>query len=149
MEEVLVIGEIVRRRDARGVEWVSIEQETHPDAPSVCAYARVSEQSNTLHVGPADAWEEFTQEVGLRELFYNQACGLLRRPGVRELEAIDAEVIEAAYTIYVIYHPEASTERGADATHADRCLWYLQWLSWWVTYALKTSPRPGLWYIQS
>ena len=105
-------------------------------------------------------WTDFTKEVGLHELFYNDDGGLVRpHPGVIVLRPEHGATIRGALEAYRLKHPgavarfdvfppgtSAVEEFTAPAQHpsCDYALARLEWLSWWVDWALANCSRPAI-----
>lgn len=80
-------------------------------------------------------WEEFTQTVGLYDMFYNEDTGIMRNhPGVFELtEEHQMAISRAEGRLKKL--PQAVRE-----LHGGR----LMWLSYWVEFAVKHCKRPAI-----
>jgi hypothetical protein len=105
------------------------------------------------------SWLAFCDEVGLRDLFYDEETGLLRpHPGCKILTPEIQEVISTALDRYRRNHPDAVARfdapsgRGivADLTEppqyppSDYALARLEWLDWWVRWAIANCEHPAI-----
>lgn len=102
------------------------------------------------------AWADFCDAVGLRDLFYNRESGLLRsHPGIVRLNAGHRATIDAALTRYRERHPDAVAqftgaslfppfEAPSPGDMANAHLARLEWLAFWVGWALDNCERPAL-----
>lgn len=109
-------------------------------------------------------WANFAREVGLHALFLgdddSRSGGLLRpHPGVAVLRPHHAATIHAALDSYRSKHPEAVArfdvyppgtspidEMTGLSQHpdCDYALARLEWVSWWVDWALANCSRPAM-----
>ena len=107
-------------------------------------------------------WDAFTREIGLYSLFYEDSGdggGLMRpHPGVIILRPEHGAFIRGALEAYRLKHPSARAGfsvfppgtpievemQGGDRSNEDGCLARLEWLSWWVDWALANCSRPAM-----
>ena len=97
------------------------------------------------------SWYDFTEETGLDGLFYDEDEGLLaHHPGCAALTTEDVSAINDALTKHKAAHPSAVArfvgESGdsSDASTADKTLARLEWLAFWVDWAVKNCERPAM-----
>ena len=128
--------------------FVEVEGFEHPEAP---AFGEPTD--HTSERWPSySGWHDFCDEVGLRELFYDEEKGLLaHHPGTVALNRDHLVVIEAA-----LKRRRATNGRKEpgfpDETPAgeliengkDPQLARLVWLEYWVRWALENCERPAL-----
>lgn len=99
-------------------------------------------------------WKEFLHMVGLESLFNNPKNGLMRQhPGCFRLNEDDFLDIDSALELYVDHHPthtpgfESIPESlGLEVAPIayDGWLARLQWLHWWVRWALDHCKVPSI-----
>jgi hypothetical protein len=104
-------------------------------------------------------WAEFAREVGLHEFFLGDDGVMRPHPGVIVLRKHHAETLRGALAAYRAKHPEAvarfdihqpgmtiSEEFNAPQQHpdCDYALARLEWVCWWVDWALANCTRPAM-----
>lgn len=148
-------GELVARYRVNGHE--------EADAPEF-ENDSMTGKSNNRHPGYG-AWADFTESVGLHDLFFNKGTGLMREhPGCFVLTQEHADRISEALADYNKQYPSAkpgfaepfmpmragpvssdSRRMGApDRVVANYHMARLIWLDWWVRWALKNCKRPAI-----
>jgi hypothetical protein len=128
-----------------------------PDAPRIEGDVN---QCKNYRWPSYSVWTEFTRDVGLYSLFFDDSDGLIRpHPGVIVLRPEHGATIRGALEAYRLKHPgavarfdvfppgtSAVEEFRAPAQHpnCDYSLARLEWLSWWVDWALANCSRPAM-----
>lgn len=88
-------------------------------------------------------WKDFAVEVGLDELFFDEEHGLMRpHPGCAVLREHHESAIALALAAYRVRYPHAVA--GFDGSDEDGALARLEWLWWWVRWALDNCERPAI-----
>lgn len=121
-----------------------------PDAPS---FPNDSLQSCNCRTPSYSAWYEFCRMTGLYDLFFDDECGLMREhPGFQVLHLDHAVAIQNALNDWKAKHPNAIPGfekfpwRGevVPTVGYDYTLARLEWLNWWVQWALKHCENAGI-----
>lgn len=105
-------------------------------------------------------WADFARDVGLHDMFFDkdgEASLMLHHPGIAPLSAWHREQTAAALAAYRKKHPTA-VARFADPVVGGRpfgtvespmdgpnaALARLEWLDWWIGWALANCQHPAL-----
>lgn len=132
----------------------TVEATTSDQAPT----SSDSGQSNGRSPGYAD-WSRFAREVDLSDWFFHIDDGKLRRhPGCFKLTQVDNAVIHQKLVAYRSKNPdkiagwceciECSHNPDAVTPHnpnLDGNLVRLEWLAWWVEWAVSKGTHPAIW----
>lgn len=96
-------------------------------------------------------WADFARDVGLYDMLIDgNADGTLMpsHPGIAPLYPWHKEQIDAALARYRQAHPNAvpkfTNEPGDRADEINGHLARLEWLAWWVSWALTNCKHPAL-----
>lgn len=105
-------------------------------------------------------WAEFARSAGLHDLFFNEEDGLIRpHPAVVVLREHHAATIAGALTAFRLRFPEAvarfdiddptlsfaeNLQRPEQHPKCDYTLARLEWLDWWVRWALNNCECPAI-----
>ena len=130
-----------------------VERATTPAAPN----SMDSGQSNGRDPSYT-AWADFARATGLHDFFYDRDVGKMRQhPGCIKLSLEDIETVDTALKLYREAHPEAVADFCQCATcsysptvtiphnlNADGNLVRLEWLAFWVRWAVENCERPGI-----
>lgn len=138
--------------------WVvhCIERDDAPYKPDLTG------KSNGCHPGYAQ-WSEAMRDAGLYEMWYDDERGLLRpHPGCRPLTREHMERTETALRALARRHPDdrpgicfcatcaphdvppGGAERPAHDPRLSMRLLRLEWMVWWMRWALDNCPRPAV-----
>jgi len=164
----LIIGELETEYDAED-EYIrlSARGESHPDAP---AFGEPTDGTNSRWPSYT-TWADFTREAGLEELFYGSgwdrgarqytSCSdsfhrerplLNEHPGAAPITRADADFVEAALAAYLAKNPDAKPgfpmdmmgDPIPDAEKLSPTLGRLQWLAYWMRWAVDNCKHPVL-----
>lgn len=146
--------------DRPHAEWV-VGRTTHPDAPLMPdENARSNDRSPGYGV-----WSDFLKDVRLHSMFFARATtgdGLMdNHPGIARLTADHAAKVMAALAAYREAHPDrvpgicdcrecqgpfGPTDAPAipHDPRADFVFLRLEWLSFWVSWAVANCERPAI-----
>lgn len=162
MGYTLTIGEAEIDRLGDEAVRIGARGERHDAAP---AYGDPTDYTNSRWPSYT-AWHEFAKEVGIHELFYGTGWSRDERrylecpedfhregpilgshPGAALLTKADRDFIAAKREAYIAAHPEAvpgySEEDGPGPT-ANATLARLNWLHYWVDWAVENCANPVL-----
>lgn len=126
---------------------------THPDAP---AGVNDANPRANYRWPSYSTWSDFARAVGLYELFFDKEIGLIRaHPGIVPLLPKHRTEIDAALARWRAMHPDA-VPRFADPLPGhpfgvvphpmngpNATLARLEWLAWWVGWALDNCEHPA------
>ena len=99
-------------------------------------------------------WADFTRFVGLHELFFGENGLLREHPGCVPLSQRHKQEIDAAYAAFKIKYPDAIARYSPDIDfkhgiyedpdwpEENNWLCRLEWLKYWVDWALANCERP-------
>lgn len=133
----------VDRRSNYGVEVIELDEAPCFDNDNMTG------GSNTRSPGYL-VWHEFTEIVGLKDLFYNNETGLIRpHPGIKILTPAHRDVIRQALEHYNAKNPGSKPGFAAYYSN-DKVLDYepdpilarLLWLDFWVNWAVENCELP-------
>ncbi len=100
------------------------------------------------------AWHNFAEFVGLKDFFYSNETGLLRKhPGCIPLSEKHKEIVDKAYKDFYEKYPNAKAgysqkqledSVGKDKDWPDENIWAarLEWLKFWIDWALENCDKP-------
>ena len=122
-----------------GLPWEVPEVEL-PDAPH---FDGDDMTGHSNHRRPSyGVFRDWTIDVGVRELFFNNATGLMRQhPGVEPLTTEHAQTLKTARVRYEMAHPDV-VPGWADGHDGDYAR--LLWFEWWMMTTLQTAEVPML-----
>jgi hypothetical protein len=122
----------------------------------------VDSEQESQRLPSYSGWRDFCDEVGLTDLFYKKV--LKSHPGVYKLTKKDLDHCLAAKVLFLKKHPNAKTitfdqfpasfknlglsEREEQLDSISKENWTLnrlEWLCFWIDYALKNCKNPTLW----
>ena len=87
-------------------------------------------------------WDQFCVATGLKALFHGENGLFAEHPGTVQLTKKHAQEIHRALGRYTLKYPNAeSTFLGGER---DKNLARLEWLVWWVDWALTNCKRPAI-----
>ncbi len=131
------IGEWDESLDPNGAPVAVVEQEAAPSFDGDVGAWRTNLRSPSYSV-----WETFCRKSGLRELLLDRRVGLMRdHPGTEEISRAHVVAVARALRAYKAAHAGAVPGfcGGQDETLAR-----LEWLAWWMTWAVDHCARPAL-----
>ena len=152
MGYTLKIGELEVNYD-KEEEYISLEakSEKHDNAP---AFGEPTDYTNSRWPSYS-SWSDFCKFAGLYDLFFNKETGLIREhPGCVVLTERHKEEIDKAYNEFKKKYPNAVAAYSpiidySKGVYSDEewpeengLLCRLEWLKYWVDWALVNCERP-------
>lgn len=142
-------------------QWV-VERVNREDAPTF-PNDEVTGNGNGRHPSYS-AWNGTLRRAGLTELFFDNYTGLMgHHPGIFHILPAHVEAVEAALSRFKEKHPRArprfgggppkqfapnmvmiSDDMGEGASEEDAMLARLEWLAWWMRWAVENCERPAI-----
>lgn len=123
-----------------GVTVNRVELEDAPSFPN----DHMTGKGNSRHPGYGQ-WADFCSAVGLTDLFFNKAHGLMRvHPGTFKLEFEHLVTVRDALYEYREAHPDAVPGWHDVDRVENGNLARLLWLEFWIDWALKNCERPAI-----
>jgi hypothetical protein len=119
---------------------VRVKRTQSPDAPCFTG-DNMTGITNGRHPSYG-GWADFCQSTGLEDLFYHQDHGLFKlHPGAAYLTEEVEEIVYQTLLKYQKNHPGAKPGWGeGEDPHLAR----LEWLQWWMRWALNTCAIPAI-----
>lgn len=140
----LIIGELEITLDNDLLEtnvYLSVKPETGRAEPFLIV-GEVTDGTNS-RLPSYSTWRNFCVSTGLFSLFYDKDHGLLRdHPAVYPINENHREKIEEAYAKFKTRFPDAEPHYGFPDNEANVYLVRLEWLRYWVNWALDNCDRP-------
>lgn len=143
MEYTIKIGNAVpvfsKAEFPRLVAQWKVEDEESKDAPCPPGDEFLKQSNRRAH--SYFAWRDLMQKAGLWSLFLHPYKGLIvNRPGCVGIEPADAASVRAAL---IRYRKTATLPAGKGIDH-DYDLARLEWLDFWVHWAIATCETPAI-----
>lgn len=126
-----------------GFGW-TVKHRFHPNAPAIPGDAQWSLRGNQRSASYTE-WEEFTDAVGLSDLFISTDTPLALFRHEREIAPLTMTHVlrvEAALTKYRAAQP--GTVPSFKTAKDDAYLGNLVWLAWWVRHAVDYCRHPAI-----
>lgn len=132
-----IIGEKTIDDEDEEVTMVWAEEVEHENAP---AFGEPTDYSNERWPSYT-VWHYFCKDTGLYELFYERKDKLIpEHPGYQSLTPFHQQKINTAYKVFKANHPEAELDIEKDEASGWLCR--LEWLKYWVDWALENCENP-------
>lgn len=136
MGYTISIGELIEVTDEDGYTYSDVKDERHENAP---AFDEPTDYTNSRWPSYTQ-WSKAMESVGLYRLFYAEPGGLIRpHPGCVALTLDHKMQIDEADQNYRAQYPNARAGYGPTQ---DPNLVRLEWLKYWVDWALENCQRP-------
>lgn len=142
--------------ESSGSLWVEVGEVKHPEAPTFPGDEMTgnSNDRSPSYLG----WSQFLEKCGLHYMFFNKADGLMQdHPGCVSLKQRHLDQVREAKVEWVRKHPGTIPgwcvcvecrpfEKRAPAhnPNLDHVLARLQWMEYWMAWALKNCAKPAL-----
>ena len=139
MAILIKIGELTTSVDGVGIDkFIAIGAETVVDV-RVPTY--VENVGNGNYIMPSAAsWRDFLNYTGLYKLMYNESYSLMREPCVPITEE-HRSIFWDKYNKYRKNYPDAIPDLTS-VHRADYCFAVLEWLRFWIEWALINCNVP-------